>query len=161
MGTCSIWIFSFYTSAESLFRVMIKHHFVSFLQEGLNSNQFGQLLSQEIFVHGERHKTRGEKSTKRPLQSRYHEEGASLMLTVMQVLIGGVISGGNLPMRKLALEADCPNCCSMYLALKVNKPMKELNLRILPHRSRKQAGVPNRRFREGKNPEGTSPNRSP
>lgn len=41
------------------------------------------------------------------------------------------------PMRKLALDADCPNCCSMYLALKVNRPMKELNFRMLPQRSRK------------------------
>lgn len=40
-------------------------------------------------------------------------------------------------MRKLALDADCPNCCSMYLALKVNRPMKELNFRMLPQRSRK------------------------
>lgn len=42
-----------------------------------------------------------------------------------------------LPMRKLALDADCPNCCSMYLALKVISPIKELNLRMLPQRSRK------------------------
>lgn len=58
----------------------------------------------------------------------------------------------SLPIRKLALDADCPNCCSMYLALKVNRPMKELNFRMLPQRSRKYAGVPNRRFSEGRNP---------
>lgn len=55
-------------------------------------------------------------------------------------------------MRKLARDADCPNCCSMYLALKVNSPMKELNFRMLAQRSRKYAGVPSRRFSDGRNP---------
>lgn len=88
-------------------------------------------------MHGEMQKTQGEEGTKRPLQLQYHEELASLMLTITYVFIRGVITNRILPMRKLALDADCPNCCSMYLALKVNRPMKELNLRTLPQRSRK------------------------
>jgi hypothetical protein len=58
-------------------------------------------------------------------------------------------------MRKLALAADWPNCCSMYLALNVSRPMKELNFRRLPHRSRKYAGVLSSFFSDGMKPEDT------